>query len=170
MTPTMRTTIVLMACIFSRRNHARSATRLFAAAFSPPLIITWRNTPSVRTGSSLTLRRHYPVGSAQPTSPHGRVVGGTNCLILRSISTIDSRNAACDGNATGIILDRRHDDDDVDDNVDDNNGGATPTRTGRWTTWQISTPITELAWPKTSGSRRAGCYGSPSKSFRGTNA
>jgi hypothetical protein len=27
-----------------------------------------------------------------------------------------------------------------------------------------------LAWPKTSGSRRAGCYGSPSKSFRGTNA
>ena len=133
MTPTMRTTIVLMACIFSRRNHARSATRLFVAAFSPPLIITRRDTPSVCTESSSTLRRHYPVGSAQPASPHGRVVGGTNCSILLSTSTTDSSNAACDGNATGIILDRCHDDDDVDDD----DGGATPTRTGRWTTWNF---------------------------------
>ena len=119
MTPTMRTTIVLMACILSRRNHARSATRSFVAAFSPPVIITRRDTPSVRTGSSSPLRRcYYPVGSAPPTSPYGRVVGGTHRPILRSTSTTDS-NAACDGDAAGIILDRRHDVvDDDDDDVD----------------------------------------------------
>ena len=126
MTPTMRTTIVLMACILSRRNHARSATRSFVAAFSPPVIITRRDTPSVRTGSSSTLRRHYPVGSAQPTSPHGRIVGGTHRSILRSTSTTDSSNAACDGDAAGIILDRRRDDDDDDGDDDDDDGGVDP--------------------------------------------